>query len=428
MALRSLATSVVVGLLLAALPPARAEEERELSARLLSLTPQADRRIDKARQQSLLEIAPVHLPIDPPGDCNHYGWPIATAVDGTLVVMHRRIPGHNPRGAGRPHDEMSYGVVLTSDDGGASWSSPYDLRDCMSSADRQRGGIVPLSHRAKFDPDNRSPLGYKIHLHAIGTTRDGGVLAINNHGVFRSDDRGRSWRHFSTALRDDTFPHQIVNLGPRIVDHPRHGILAFGNWFGEVDSYHKYSEQLVVLHSPDGGAHWQVEEHPAGFPQYEPAALVHADRLLFVSRDQSQVRAHRQMSWVPGDDPAIVETNLHDPRYVDTVDLSFNPLTQRLEIIRSERFRMELWLWSIDPAEWEAGTWRREACLLARTGKFYADADGFHPAGAVIDAKRGVQHIFIYAGHPNGPAGVYRITRSLDTPRLAAALANEAPE
>ena len=52
----------------------------------------------------------------------------------------------------------------------------------------------------------------------------------------------------------------------------------------------------------------------------------------------------------------------------------------------------------------------------------YSTADGFHPAGAVIDEKRGVQHIFVCAGHPNGPAGVFRITRTLDTPKLAAFL------
>lgn len=79
---------------------------------------------------------------------------------------------------------------------------------------------------------------------------------------------------------------------------------------------------------------------------------------------------------------------------------------------------MQLWLWSIDPSEWSKGLWRRECRLLDRGGKFYRDADGFHPAGAAIDAKRGVQHIFIYAGQPNGPAGVFRITRPLDTPKL----------
>ena len=70
------------------------------------------------------------------------------------------------------------------------------------------------------------------------------------------------------------------------------------------------------------------------------------------------------------------------------------------------------------PADWEKGQWRRECRLLARKGKFYSTADGFHPAGAVIDAKRGLQHVFVYTGHPNGPAGVFRITRTLDTQKL----------
>ncbi len=124
------------------------------------------------------------------------------------------------------------------------------------------------------------------------------------------------------------------------------------------------------------------------------------------------------MSWLPGQRPTITKTNLRDPRLVDTVDLSFNPVTKRLEIVRSERHRMELWLWSIGPGEWSKGEWRRECRLFKRAGKFYGDADGFHPAGAVIDEKRGLQHIFIYTGHPNGPAGVFRVTRTLETSKL----------
>ena len=124
------------------------------------------------------------------------------------------------------------------------------------------------------------------------------------------------------------------------------------------------------------------------------------------------------MSWLPGQKPTVTRTNLQDPRLVDTVDLSLNPVTQRLEIVRSERHRMQLWLWSIDPKDWAKGQWRRECRLLARKGGFYSAADGFHPAGAIIDKKRGVQHIFIYIGHPNGPAGVFRITRTLNTPKL----------
>jgi len=391
----------------------------------LQLTPDTVGQLDAAQQLGLIEIAPVHLPEPPSGDCNHLGWPIATMVDDTIVVMHRQIPGHNPTGAGKPDPSMSYGIVLLSNDGGETWSAPYDLRDCMSPEDRNRGGIVPLSHRAKFDKTNKSPLGYKVHLHSIGTTNDNAVVAINNHGVFRSEDAGQTWRHFSTALREDSFPHQIVNLGPRILDHPQHGLMAFGNWFGEVDSYHRLSNHLVALNSHDGGATWAVEQHDIGLPQYEPAALLHDDRLLFVTRDQTKVRAHKQMSWLPGEPPEVMDTNLRDPRLVDTVDFSFNPVTKRFEIVRSERHRMELWLWSMDPNDWDDGKWKRECRLLATRGKFYSTADGFHPAGAVIDTERGVQHIFVYSGHPNGPAGVFRITRTLDTPKLVTALAKQ---
>ena len=81
----------------------------------------------------------------------------------------------------------------------------------------------------------------------------------------------------------------------------------------------------------------------------------------------------------------------------------------------------------MDPADWDTGQWRRECRLLACEGKFYSSADGFHPAGAVIDVKHSVQHIFIYSGHPNGPAGVFRVTRTLHTPKLVAALVQAGP-
>jgi TolB protein len=398
-----------------------AAEKLQQSERISALTGEAARQLKKMNRLGLMAVASVNLPAESAGACNHFGWPIATMTGDTIVVMHRRIPGHNAKDAGKSDPTMSYGIVLRSEDGGKTWSPPYDLRDSMRSADRNRGGVVPLSHRAKFDKTNKSTAGYKIHLHSIGTTHDGAVVAINNHGVFRSEDAGRTWTHFSTAFRDDNFLHQIVNLGPRIVDHPQHGLTVFGNWFGEANSYHQLSNRLVALSSSDGGATWNVEEHDAQFPQYEPAALFHEGRYLFVTRDQAKVRAHKQMSWSPGAPPEVIDTNLEDPRFVDTVDFCLNPVNQRFEIVRSERHCMELWLWSMDPADWNTGQWRRECRLLAIEGKFYSTADGFHPAGAVLDAKRGVQHIFIYAGHANGPAGIFRITRTLNTPKLVAA-------
>lgn len=397
---------------------ARAEDHRAaLERQLLGLSETQFAQLAAAEQAGVLELAAVHVPVDPPGDCNHYGWPIATMTGDTIVLMHRRIPGHNPRGAGGSHDKMSYGIVLRSEDGGQTWSAPYDLRDCMLPEDRLRGGIVPLSHRFKFDPGNKSTEGYKIHLHAIGTMRDGAVVAINNHGVFRSEDEGRTWSHFSKALRDDTFPGQLVNIGPNIIDHPERGLMVFGNWFGTAAGPKK-SDQLVVLQSPDGGATWAAESFDAGFQQYEPATLLRNGEFWLVTRDQTTGLEHRQLTWRPGQSPLVTSTNLKNPRLVDTVDFSFNPVTKRLEVVRSERHRMQLWLWSMAPEDWASGTWKRESRLLGREGKFYATADGFHPASAVIDVGRGVQHVFVYIGHPNGPAGVFRLTRTLDTPKL----------
>ena len=95
-----------------------ANAEDEFALQLLGTSDLQLEELDAHQKAGLLEWAPVHLPINPPGDCNHYGWPVATMSGDTIIVMHRRIPGHRARGAGKPHPKMSYGVVLRSDDGG----------------------------------------------------------------------------------------------------------------------------------------------------------------------------------------------------------------------------------------------------------------------------------------------------------------------
>lgn len=64
-----------------------------LAKKLLDAPAEQLATFEKGRRKGLIEIDAVHLPENPPGDCNHYGWPISTIVADTVIVMHRRVPG-----------------------------------------------------------------------------------------------------------------------------------------------------------------------------------------------------------------------------------------------------------------------------------------------------------------------------------------------
>jgi len=229
----------------------------------------------------------------------------------------------------------------------------------------------------------------------------------------------------------------IVYLGPRIVDHPEMGLCAFGNTVGygrekrfpnpvdgPSDLFH---HNLVVLSSKNDGVTRDKTVHQLPFSavQHEPTAVVHEGDVFILGRDERARTSYQQVRLSDGK-PVDVRrmANLRHTRGLDTVDIDYNPVTGRFEVVRSFRERLLVDLWSIDPSEWESAEWRYEGVLfsrrLAAEGEdFYKTADGFHPAGAVMDAEKGAQHIFIYTGHPNGSAGSFRITRTLETDRLA---------
>ena len=87
--------------------PAATPAPADLAAKLLGVDAAQQAVWKRAAKAGVLEVAPVHLPVNPPGDCNHYGWPVATMAGDALIVMHRRIPGHRAKGAGGPHPKMS---------------------------------------------------------------------------------------------------------------------------------------------------------------------------------------------------------------------------------------------------------------------------------------------------------------------------------
>ena len=397
--------------------------------------------LDKGRGKGIIELDPVTLPENPLGDNNHIGWPVATKVNGTLVVIHRRIPGHNPWGAGDGDKNSSFSLARISRDDGATWTEPLDMREAMEPSCKNRGGVLPLSHRYKFGPVNESKEGYKLHLNAIGTSGQGTVVLLCNYGLFRSADQGRSWTHLYQQFREDKAEGEIVYLGPRIVEHPESGLYAFGHTVGygrkrrhpnpvegpDNQRHHNF----VILNSQDDGRTWKKDIHelPRWAGQHEPAAVFHEGDMFVLSREGISSTSYLQIRVSEGQPVDIRRANMRHTRALDTPDIDYNPVTKRFEMVRSDRENLLVDLWSIDPEEWESAEWRFEGVLFARRqsekGKeFYKVSDGFHPAGGVMDAEKGVQHIFIYVGHPNGPAGTFRLTRTLDTPKLSKFLAS----
>jgi len=130
-------------------------------------------------------------------------------------------------------------------------------------------------------------------------------------------------------------------------------------------------------------------------------------------------------------------TNISSYRWPDTTDIDFNPVTKRFEAVvtnrsggseeneKNEKREQTVNLWSLSKEDMVAGRadrWRFEGTLLRLKSGMLSigpdDIDAAHPGGAVIDEENGVQHIFIYCGRYSTPAGIYRITRTLDTDKF----------
>ena len=260
------------------------------------------------------------------------------------------------------------------------------------------------------------------------------MVILCNYGAFRSEDKGRTWEHLSEQFREDTTEGDMLFVGPRIVDHPDLGLCAFANSVGygrsakfpnPVDGpVEGTRSDFVLLTSDDDGRTWNRTDHklPRWAAQYEPAPVIHEGDIYIMARDELARTSHLQIRVSGGVPVDVRRANMRQARSVEDAALDFNPVTGRFEVVRSVREEMRVELWSIDPEEWESAEWRFEGTLFARnqdTPDFYKTSDGYHPTGAVVDPEKGVQYIFIYSGHPCGPAGSFMIRRTLDTPALS---------
>jgi hypothetical protein len=434
--------SIVIGTLSGVSPGAEAISD-SLNDTYLVLGSDERAILEEARLSGLLEIAPVLLPegenvID---ENDHFGWPVA-AMSGDHIVVHGQVKlSHYRKDPDRTNNASSIPFVVRSTDAGQTWGPMQRVTELPGSD----GAPALRAH----GPDAGGML-------CIGSTRDGRIVMKHSRhptgGLLVSADGGATWTQHARAFAG--LSSRRTNLGPSIIDHPDFGLMMFS---GRPDDKHP----VPVLRSTDGGQSWTETtwQDDQSIPK-EPEALVFGDgHILLVSREfntntggsdgsyymQSQ-HLYRHQPGRPFESISFetqrtnIRGNLASGRWAhDTSGLSFNPVTGRIELLDSHRHgggpddsekiddprKSSLNLWSIDPADLLAGSaeWRFECTLVERSRKVcHGDdyADGLHPGAPVIDAKRGLQHIFVYAGKTDKKAGIFRISRTLDTPRLCA--------
>ena len=409
----------------------------------LRLSPSERDLFENARQAGLIEIAPVALPegdnvVD---DNDFFGWPVAAMVGDAIVVHTQRKLSHYRKDPVRTNNASSRPFVVRSTDGGRTWGPMVGVRELKG----QDGKPALRAH----GPDAGGML-------CIGATRQGEIVMKHScyptGGLLVSRDGGATWVQHARAFTG--LRTKRTNLGPSIVHHPDLGLLMFSGQPGGV-------EPIPILRSTDRGETWTETtwRDKRTIPK-EPASLVFGKgHILLISREfntktggrdgryymQSQhLYRHRpgsRFEFITFETQRTnVRGNLAAGRWAhDTSGLSLNPLTGRIELIDSHRHgggpddsepekdagKSSLNLWSIGPKDLLAGSaeWRFECTLLLRDRAVHHGdefADGLHPGAPVVDVKRQQQHIFVYAGKTDKIAGIFRITRTLDTPKLRA--------
>jgi hypothetical protein len=456
-------------LLLAAMPhlraaPAggRAEIERlgscaAVDAYLRNMDAREPGRLKRLEEAGVLSLAPVTIPWggDLHGGNVHFGWPVAVAgADGRHVcVFFQRKPWHH-RGAdlSREVDALTTSsAMVRSSDGGKTWSPHIDMRDFVRENTKIRPGGMA----------------------SVGRLDDGTMLCVSNLGAFRSGDNGATWEHFPDAFKTPRPQGVGGNLGPVLLKHPRLGMVALSHMSRHGDA--EILGALLMWFSKDGGRTWDANAINLT-PQVprrltEPLGLMLGDRLVVFGRSHDPSNAEARKGRVhygqivfeaPLDKFKAAYTNIacsdasremakfdgeHRARATvlwaqDTGEIIYNPVTKRVEAVLTNRTgrggdrvddhtRQSLNLWSIAPEKLLSGSaeWRFEGTLLERlTVDSPKRFDGMHPGASIVDTERKVQDIYIYLGFTAGPAGIYKITRSLDTPRLAAELAKARAE
>jgi hypothetical protein len=154
---------------------------------------------------------------------------------------------------------MSTGGVYASGDGGASWQP-------------SNTGIS-----AYFLPDPAPEFGQCVHKVAVDAAGRGTLYAQNHHGVYRSDDAGRSWTSIAAGLPSD--------FGFVMLAHPRRPGTA---WVVPLEADARRvppKGRLRVHRTRDGGETWS--ESASGLPD-DAWTVVLRDAASVVDRGAGQ--------------------------------------------------------------------------------------------------------------------------------------------
>ncbi|MBM0238596.1 exo-alpha-sialidase [Micromonospora sp. ATA32] len=160
-------------------------------------------------------------------------------------AVHSVLP--HPQDPARIVVAMSTGGVYRSDDAGASWT-PGNT------------GI-----RAYFLPDEWPEFGQCVHKVARDASNPERLYAQNHHGVYRTDDGGRSWTSIAAGLPSD--------FGFPMVAHPsRPGVIWTFPLVADAQRF-PVDHRCRVYRSTDGGDKW--EPLTVGLPEgaFYPSVL-----------------------------------------------------------------------------------------------------------------------------------------------------------
>jgi hypothetical protein len=420
-------------------------EGDDLAAACANLGPEERRKFREAGE--LLDLRPVCLPrgewlyTDGKGvPLTHFGWPVAVRHGGVINVVYPRGFTHSRPTEGDKAATRT-AVARSTDDGRSFAPAPGLKGGCFPDNPLS---MQPASPAAADDRPPRTNMIGAGGPQSIGVI-DGKLVVASNAGVYRSADDGATWQRLDGA----GLPGQIPSIpsfgaGPDLLLHPREGLVSLGA---------TSDRKLLIRTSQDQGQTWQERAIQFEEPIQEPSGLVYDGRLILMPRTdaatgipQPGARCYYQY-WSDPDWTTFQKqqtTILAGER--DTTDVKFNPVSRRIEAVVTNRMGggpgheadncMTINLWSIAPDALLAGSgeWRFDGTLLRSEGREHdrgnalnLERDGMCPGGSVIAEDLGVQFIYVYMGHFQGPTGIFQVTRTLDTDRLRRYLLDATP-